>query len=72
MEQSSLSDRIKRETSDLIAFPPTEWTTKSIAWLLKQETFLKNFHRVPVLRSLVNSLKKHKMKKEINKFLETL
>ena len=61
MEQSSLSDRIKKETADLIGFPPIEWTTKSIAWLIEQETFLKNFHRVPVLPSLVDSLKKYKM-----------
>ena len=55
------SDRIGKETADLIPFPPTEWTTKTVLWLIEQETFLKNFHRVPVLPSLVESLKKHKM-----------
>jgi len=51
-----MTNRIKKETAELIAFPPTTWYTKSVEWLIKQETFAKNFQQIPVQDELVRDL----------------
>ena len=32
-----MTNRIKKETAELIAFPPMTWHVKEIGWLLEQE-----------------------------------
>ena len=51
-----MTNRIKKETAELVAFPPTVWYTKSVEWLLEQEPFATNFHRIPVQEALVQDL----------------
>ena len=51
-----MTNRIKKETAELIAFPPTTWYTKSVEWLIKQETFAKNFQNIPVQDELARDL----------------
>ena len=40
-----MTNRITKETAELIAFPPTTWYTKSVDWLLDQETFAQNYDK---------------------------
>jgi len=51
-----MTNRIKKETAELIAFPPTTWYTKSVGWLLEQEPFAQNFENIPVQEELVEDL----------------
>lgn len=51
-----MTNRIKKETAELIAFPPTTWYTKSVEWLLDQETFAQNYTNIPVQEELVKDL----------------
>ena len=50
-----MTNRIKKETAELIAFPTTTWYTRPIEWLVKQDTFAKNFHRILVQEELAKS-----------------
>jgi hypothetical protein len=54
-----MTNRIKKETAELIAFPPTTWYTKSVGWLLEQEPFAQNFESIPVQEELVEDLFKN-------------
>ena len=54
-----MTNRIKKETAELIAFPPTTWYTKSVGWLIEQETFVQNFENIPVQEELVQDLFKN-------------
>ena len=54
-----MTNRIKKETAELIAFPPTTWYTKSVGWLLEQEPFAQNFENIPVQEELVQDLFKN-------------
>jgi hypothetical protein len=54
-----MTNRIKKETAELIAFPPTTWYTKSVGWLLEQEPFAQNFESIPVQEELVQDLFKN-------------
>ena len=54
-----MTNRIKKETAELIAFPPTTWYTKSVEWLIKQESFANNFENIPVQEELVEDLFKN-------------
>ncbi len=54
-----MTNRIKKETAELIAFPPTTWYTKSVGWLLEQEPFAQNFENIPVQEELVEDLFKN-------------
>ena len=54
-----MTNRIKKETAELIAFPPTTWYTKSVGWLIEQRTFAENFHNIPVQEELVEDLLKN-------------
>ena len=54
-----MTNRIKKETAELIAFPPTTWYNKSVGWLLEQETFAQNFENIPVQEELVQDLFKN-------------
>jgi hypothetical protein len=54
-----MTNRIKKETAELIAFPPTTWYTKSVGWLIEQQTFAENFHNIPVQEELVEDLLKN-------------
>tara|TARA_A200000159_G_C7245723_1_gene306532 strand:- start:107 stop:598 length:492 start_codon:yes stop_codon:yes gene_type:complete len=51
-----MTNRITKETAELIAFPPTTWYTKSVDWLLDQETFAQNYTNIPVQEELVKDL----------------
>ena len=55
------STRIKKETAELVAIPPTEWSVKSIQWLLETDTIKKNIHNVGLNELLVESLKRDGM-----------
>ena len=54
-----MTNRIKKETAELIAFQPTTWYTKSVGWLLEQEPFAQNFESIPVQEELVEDLFKN-------------
>lgn len=54
-----MTNRIKKETAELIAFPPTTWYTKSVGWLIEQQTFAENFHNIPIQEELVEDLLKN-------------
>ena len=54
-----MTNRIKKETAELIAFPPTTWYTRPVEWLIEQETFAKNFENIPVQEDLVQDLLKN-------------
>ena len=54
-----MTNRIKKETAELIAFPPTTWYTKSVEWLIEQESFANNFENIPVQEELVEDLFKN-------------
>ena len=54
-----MTNRIKKETAELIAFPPTTWYTKPVSWLIEQETFAKNFQNIPVQEELVKDILKN-------------
>ena len=51
-----MTNRIKKETAELIAFPPTTWYTKSVGWLIKQQTFAENFQNIPLQEELAKDL----------------
>ena len=51
-----MTNRIKKETAELIAFPPVTWYTKPVYWLIEQKVFADNFHRIPVQEALVQDL----------------
>jgi len=53
--------RIKRETAELVALPPTEWTVKTVEWLLQQDTIQKNIHRVGINEPLLKSIERDGM-----------
>ena len=55
------STRIKKETAELVAIPPTEWSVKSIQWLLETDTIKNNIHNVGLNEPLVESLKRDGM-----------
>ena len=54
-----MTNRIKKETAELIAFPPVTWYTRPVEWLIEQETFAKNFENIPVQEDLVQDLLKN-------------
>ena len=54
-----MTNRIKKETAELIAFPPVTWYTRPVEWLIQQETFAKNFENIPVQEGLVKDLLKN-------------
>ena len=54
-----MTNRIKKETAELIAFPPTTWYTRPVEWLIEQETFVQNFENIPVQEDLVQDLLKN-------------
>lgn len=51
-----MTNRIKKEVAELIAFPPVTWYTREVSWLLEQEVFKNNFDRIPVQEELVKDL----------------
>ena len=54
-----MTNRIKKETAELIAFPPTTWYPRPVEWLIEQETFAQNFENIPVQEDLVQDLLKN-------------
>jgi len=54
-----MTNRIKKETAELVAFPPVTWYTREAGWLIQQETFADNFHNIPVQDALVQDLLKN-------------
>jgi hypothetical protein len=54
-----MTNRIKKETAELIAFPPTTWYTKPVEWLIEQEPFVSNYKNIPVQQELVTDLFKN-------------
>jgi len=54
-----MTNRIKKETAELIAFPPVTWYTRPVEWLIEQETFAANFENIPVQEELVQDLLKN-------------
>ena len=54
-----MTNRIKKETAELIAFPPVTWYTRPVEWLIEQETFATNFENIPVQEELVQDLLKN-------------
>ena len=51
-----MKTRISKSTAELIPLPPTEWTVKSIEWLISQETFQKYYKSIPVNENLKKSI----------------
>ena len=51
-----MTNRIDKNIAELIAFPPVTWFTKSVGWLLEQETFAENYKNIPVQKELVQDL----------------
>ena len=51
--------RVKQLTAETVALPPTEWFVKEVNWLLDQETFQKNYERIPLNNELYESIDKH-------------
>ena len=51
-----MTNRIKKETAELIALPPMTWYTREIEWLIKQDVFAENFHRIPIHEELAKSI----------------
>ena len=54
-----MTNRIDKNIAELIAFPPVTWFTKSVGWLLEQETFAENYKNIPVQKELVQDLFKN-------------
>tara|TARA_Y100000385_G_scaffold23828_1_gene22994 strand:+ start:147 stop:638 length:492 start_codon:yes stop_codon:yes gene_type:complete len=54
-----MTNRIKKETAELVAFPPVTWYTREAGWLIQQETFADNFNTIPVQEDLVKDLLKN-------------
>lgn len=52
------NSRVKRETAELVDIPPITWYVKEVAWLLDQVIFIKNYERIPLNESLVESIKR--------------
>ena len=50
-----MTQRIRRSAAELVNIPPTTWHTKQIKWLVEQETFQKNFDKIPLNVSLKES-----------------
>ena len=51
-----MTNRIKKETAELIALPPMTWYTREIEWLIKQDVFAENFNRIPIHEELAKSI----------------
>ena len=51
-------NRIGKESAELVDIPPTTWYVKEVTWLLDQVTFLKNYERIPLNKTLVESIKR--------------
>ena len=56
-----MTQRIRRSAAELVSIPPTTWHTKQIRWLVEQETFQKNFDKIPLNVSLKESLERDGM-----------
>ena len=54
-----MTNRIDKDIAELIEFPPVTWFTKSVGWLLEQETFAENYKNIPVQKELVQDLFKN-------------
>ena len=54
-----MTNRIDKNIAELIAFPPVTWFTKSVGWLLEQETYAENYKNIPVQKELVQDLYKN-------------
>ena len=44
--------RVGQLAADTVTLPPTEWYAKEVNWLLDQETFQKNYERIPLNNEL--------------------
>lgn len=51
-----MTNRIKKETAELIGFPPVTWYVKEVGWLLQQDPFSEKFDNIPVQEDLVKDL----------------
>ena len=51
-----MTNRIKKETAESIAFPPMTWHVKKVGWLLEQEPFAGACKNIPVQEELVKDL----------------
>ena len=51
--------RVGQLAADTVTLPPTEWYAKEVNWLLDQETFQKNYERIPVNNELYESIDKY-------------
>ena len=51
--------RVGQLAADTVTLPPTEWYAKEVNWLLDQETFQKNYERIPLNNELYESIDKY-------------
>ena len=51
-----MTNRIKKETAELVAIPPTTWHTPTVEWLINQQVFAENWQSIPVQEALVESI----------------
>lgn len=54
-----MKTRISKSTAELVPLPPTEWTVKTVGWLIQQETFQKYYKAIPLNESLQQSVLEH-------------
>ncbi len=55
------SDRISRDTAEMVPLPPNTWYVKTVGWLLNQPEVKDNILKVPLNENLMNSIKEHGM-----------